>query len=188
MSTAPSGPVARPATPRPGLVPAILAGIAVVVVLGVYAGVHEPAGGALSVPGFTSQSAMKSWLSTSAMALVLVQVLTAAGMWGRLGASAPAWSAPVHRWSGRLAMLVMTVVAVHCLFAFGFSDRSARTVVHSLLGCFVFGVFTTKMLALTRPGLPGWALPALGGVLTAGFALAWVTSAWWFFTTFGLGR
>ncbi|GAA3307060.1 DUF6529 family protein [Nonomuraea dietziae] len=52
--------------------------------------------------------------------------------------------------------------------------------VHSLLGCFFYGVFTAKMLALPRKGLPGWTLPLLGGGLFAALVGLWLTSSLWF--------
>jgi hypothetical protein len=42
------------------------------------------------------------------------------------------------------------------------------------------------MLGLRRPGLPGWALPVLGGLLFTVLVGLWWTSALWFFGTFGV--
>lgn len=67
---------------------------------------------------------------------------------------APSWIGGLHRWSGRLAVIVTVTVAVHCLYALGFDGYSPRVLAHSLLGCFCYGVFVTTMLVLTRPGLP----------------------------------
>jgi hypothetical protein len=92
----------------------------------------------------------------------------------------------VHRWSGRLAFLLAVPVAVHCLYAVGLQTGSLRVLVHSLLGCRFFGGFVVKMLGLRRPGLPGWALPVLGGLLFTVLVGLWWTSSWWFFTTFGV--
>jgi Family of unknown function (DUF6529) len=47
-------------------------------------------------------------------------------------------------------------------------------------------VFTAKMLLLTRPGITGWALPLLGGLVFAGVVGLWVTSSLWFFVTSGI--
>jgi uncharacterized membrane protein HdeD (DUF308 family) len=171
-----------------GLVVPLLVGSSVAVVLGVYGGLHQPTGRAVNVAGFSDPGAVKSWLATVALAMLVVQVVTAAGMWGRLGVVAPRWSATVHRWSGRLALLTLVPVAVHCLYALGFQDHSARTLVHSLAGCFFFGAVTTKLLALSRPRLPGWTLPLLGGLVTVALVGLWLSSALWFFSTFGLAR
>jgi hypothetical protein len=79
-------------------------------------------------------------------------------------------------------------VVVHCVYALGFQTFSARVLAHSIAGCLFFGVFTVKMLALTRRGMPGWVLPVLGGLAFALLVLLWFTSAFWFFTTFGWSR
>ena len=95
---------------------------------------------------------------------------------------------PVHRWAGRVAVLLTLPVVVHCLYALGFDHSSPRTLAHSLLGTFFFGAFTTKMLSLARPGVPERTLPIVGGLFFSALVGIWLTSALWFFTTFGLTR
>ena len=58
--------------------------------------------------------------------------------------------------------------------------------IHSLLGCVFFGVFTVKMLVLTKRGLAGWVVPLLGGLVFAVLVGVWLTSALWFFDTSGV--
>jgi len=164
----------------------VVVGCAVAVALGVYGGLHESAGRAVNLAGFSSPLAVKAWLTTAAFLLLIVQVVTAAGMWGRLGLGGRPWTAPVHRWSGRLAVLATLPVVVQCLYALGFQAGSPRVLVHSLLGCFFFGAFACKMLALPRPDLPGWVLPVVGGMVSTALVGLWLTSSLWFFTTFGL--
>jgi hypothetical protein len=168
------------------LVPLVV-GTAVAVALGVFARVHDPTGHAIDVPGFKSTLSVKTWLTTVAAALAIVQVVTASGMWGRLGLGNATWTAPVHRWSGRLAVATTIPVVVHCVYAIGFESTSTRVLVHSLLGCFFFGAFVAKMLALPRGNLPGWALPVLGGLVTIGLIALWLSSALWYFDTHGVG-
>ncbi|MGV1007253.1 MAG: DUF6529 family protein [Dermatophilaceae bacterium] len=166
----------------------VLAGCAVALALGVYGSVHQPAGYAVSLAGFSGGLAAKAWLTTAALLLGVVQVVTAAGMWGRLGLADRTWTAPVHRWAGRAAVLLTLPVVVHCLYALGVDHSSPRTLAHSVLGAFFFGAFTTKMLSLARPGVPQRTLPLVGGLLFAALVGIWLTSALWFFTTFGLVR
>jgi Family of unknown function (DUF6529) len=162
-------------------------GVLVAVALGVYGRLHEPAFFSVNVAGFSSPGAVKSWLATAAFVLALVQLGSALVMWGKIpGVAAPSWIGGLHRWSGRLAVLVTVPVAVHCLYALGFDFSSPRTLVHSLLGCFFYGVFVTKMLMLSRPNVPGWALPVVGGLTFTALTGLWLTSAVWFFTTTGL--
>jgi hypothetical protein len=169
------------------LVVPVLVGGAVAVALGVYGRLHEPTGIAVNVSGFSSAQAVKAWLASAAAALAVVQLFSALAMYGRLpGVTAPTWTAALHRACGRLAFLFAVPVAVHCLYALGFQTYNLRVLVHSLLGCVFFGVFTVKMLVLTKRGLAGWVLPLCGGLVFAGLVMLWLTSSLWFFTTVGV--
>jgi hypothetical protein len=174
--------------PRWGLAAAAGLGLAVSAVLAAYSLAHPGNGAAISTFGFSTLLAMKSWLTTAAMVFVLVQVVSALAMWGKLPgvAGSPSWANPVHRWSGVLAFLLTLPVAFQCVWSLGFSDYSARTLIHSLAGLLFYGVFAAKMLSLRLRGLPGWALPVLGGVLATLLTVVWFSSALWFFTQPGV--
>jgi Family of unknown function (DUF6529) len=184
---------ARRAQPGGAAAVLVAAGIGslVAVGLGVYGRLHEPTSVAVNVAGFSSGLAAKSWLASAAFLLAIVQLWSAAAMYGRLGrrwrqSGAPGWVAALHRWSGRAAVLVTVPVAVHCLYALGYQDSTPRVLLHSLAGCFFYGVFVTKMLVLQRPDSPRWSLPLLGGTLFTALTAVWVSSAAWFFSTSGL--
>jgi uncharacterized protein DUF6529 len=55
--------------------------------------------------------------------------------------------------------------------------------VHSLLGCFFYGIFTLKVLAVRVRGLPEATLPVVGGFVFVALVGIWLTSAWWFLTS-----
>jgi len=168
------------------LVPALVAA-AVAVGLGAYGKVHDPAGTAFNLAGFSSPGAVKSWLATIAFFFALIQLLSALAMYGRLpGVRAPSWTGALHRWSGRIAFLITVPVAVHCLYAFGYQTYSTRVMWHSLLGCFFFGAFSAKMLLLRAERIPGWLLPVIGGLVFTVLTALWLTSALWFFRTTGV--
>jgi hypothetical protein len=164
----------------------LLIGAAVAVTLGVYGNLHTPTGVAVSVAGFSGPQTVKVWLATGAAFFALVQMASALAMYGKLGPNPPSWTGTLHRWSGRIAFLFTLPVAVHCLYALGFASYDTRTLLHSLFGCFFFGVFTLKMLALPKQGLAGWVLPLLGGLVFTALIGLWLTSSYWFFTTFGV--
>jgi hypothetical protein len=164
------------------LVPFLL-GAVVMVGLGVYGRVHTPTGFAVGVAGFSAALPMKVWLTTGAAVLALVQVVSALSMWGKLGVRIPD---AVHRWSGRLAFLLTIPVAFHCLYALGLQYDVPRVLIHSFLGCFFYGVFTMKMLALRKESTPGWTLPVIGGLAFTALVGLWLTSSFWFFTAVGL--
>ncbi len=178
--TSPPPAAARVGIPGPVAVGAGL--LTTAIVLGL-AAAHSPAGYALILAGFPSALAAKSWLATAVVLLVLAQVSTAAGMWGRLGAKAAGWSAGVHRWAGRTAVAVSVPVAVHCGYAAGLSTASPRVIVHAVLAGAAYGAFVTKMLLLSRPTKAPWALPLLGSLFAAALVGVWLTSAFWFFTS-----
>ena len=54
--------------------------------------------------------------------------------------------------------------------------------VHSLAGCFFYGIFVTKILAVRVHGLPGWTLPVVGGAVFTALVVVFLTSSVWFFT------
>jgi hypothetical protein len=98
----------------------------------------------------------------------------------------PTWTRPLHRWSGRVAVLLTVPVVVHCVYALGFQADSPRVLAHSLLGCFFYGAFVTKMLLLTRRGQPRWVVPVVGGTIFTSLVLLWLSSSLWVFTSMGL--
>src|SRR3712207_8236856 len=59
----------------------VLIGSVVAVALGVYGREHEPAGYALNVAGFSGPLYVKTWLTTAAAVLAVVQLLTAGRMY-----------------------------------------------------------------------------------------------------------
>nr|WP_157898010.1 DUF6529 family protein [Mycolicibacterium rutilum] len=165
---------------------AVAIGALVAVGLGVFAKLHEPQFFSINIAGFSSGTAVKSWLATLALALALFQLVSAFVMYRLTPGRVPAWIGPAHVWSGRLAVLASVPVAVHCLYALGFGDTDGRVFFHSLFGCFFYGVFVTKMILLTRRGLRGWVIPIAGGLLFFGLVYVWLTSALWFFQTSGI--
>jgi len=179
-------PVVTPAGASMILVP-VLVGSAVAVGLGVFGRVHEPQFFSISLAGFSSGTAVKSWLATLAVGLAVFQLVSAFVMY-RLTPSgrAPRWIGPAHVWSGRVAVLASVPVAVHCLYALGFQGGDSRVLFHSLFGCFFYGVFVAKMMLLTRKGLKPWVIPVMGGLLFFVLVYVWLTSALWFFDTTGL--
>ena len=174
----------RTRSPNWSLAAAGLVGLAVAAALAAYARAHPGHGAALFTLGFTSMLSMKAWLTTIAGVFVVVQVVSALGMWGKLpGLKSDSLFLPVlHRWSGTAAFVISLPVAFHCVWSLGFSTFDTRTLVHSAAGCLFYGVFAAKMLSLRIRRLPGWVLPVLGGLLAALFTTLWFTAAFWYFS------
>jgi hypothetical protein len=167
---------------------ALAVGSLVAVAIGAYGGLHNPTGEALNLAGFSSGLHAKVWLGSLAFVLAIVQVLSALAMYGRLPGVAGGGKVTgiVHKWSGRLAVVVTLPVAAHCLYALGFQGFNTRVLAHSLLGCFFYGIFVCKMLVLSRDRRPGWAVPVAGGILFTGLTGLWLTSSLWFFSETGV--
>jgi hypothetical protein len=147
--------------------------------------VHHPTGFALDIAGFSSPLYAKAWLSTAAILFAAVQLATAY----RMRRPAAAWVTSVHRWSGRIAILLTVPVIIHCIYALGFQTYSFRVLAHSVLGCLFYGAFVAKMLSLglvNRATMPKWLIPVLGGVVLVSLVGVWATSALWLFTTKGV--
>lgn len=174
-------------TKRPALflVPLVV-GALVSVALGVYGREHTPTHKALFYHPFSSMFAMKVWLTSIALALALIQLLSALWMYGKLGGRAPSWVGRLHKTTGTLAFLVTLPVAFHCLWALGFMDTDARVLAHSLLGCVFYGAFVAKVITLHSRRMPNWALPWVGGLLFTALVGVGLSSAVWYFATIGL--
>lgn len=167
---------------------ALLAGFGVAVAVAVYARVHHPALRPLFLVGFSGMLQLKTWLATVSLLFVVVQLVSALWMWGRLPGVGPAGNGVTvaHRWSGTIAFVVSLPVALHCVWALGLSTSSPRVWAHGLAGCAFYGAYAAKMLGLRLRGMPGWALPLLGGAVFTLFLVVWLTSALWFFSRSGL--
>ena len=138
---------------------------------------------------FSSTIAAKAWLASAALVLAVLQVTTAARIYGRLRFlpnRGPAISR-LHRWSGRLAFLLTLPVFFHCVTILGFQTPDARVAVHAVVGTFFYGVFAAKVLIVRDRSLPGWALPTAGLTLASILAVLWLTSSLWYFTTVRFG-
>ena len=170
------------------IVPSLIGGL-VALTLGIYGRLHHPTGVVVNIAGFSSAGYVKSWLATIATVFAIVQVTSALVMYGKIPrVTAPSWIGTLHQWSGRIAFLTVVPVAVDCLYGLGFQTYSTRVLIHSLLGCAFFGAFTVKMLILPKRGLPGWLLPLAGAVVFTILVGLWFTSAYWFFSTYGVHR
>lgn len=139
---------------------------------------------------FSSAVAGKAWFATFAVVLAIVQVLTAARMWGKLQGFIRLPTPTVqriHRWSGRLALLFTLPVVFHCITILGFQSGDTRVLVHSVVGSFLYGIFAAKMVAIKEHNFPSWTIPVAGGSLFAGLVVLWATSSYWYFTEVRFG-
>ncbi|MDX6374439.1 MAG: hypothetical protein QOD98_3427 [Nocardioidaceae bacterium] len=185
-----------PAAPAKGMtVPlvAFAAGAAVAVVIGVFGRVHDPTTDGTFTLGFHTVIQMKVVLTTVIGVLVIAQVLGALVLYGKLPIKAPSWLGKAHRTAGVITLALAVVVAYHCLWALGleyghFDDGEkvgARTVVHGVLGCAVFGAAIVKIAAVRAKRAPSWFLPLAGALLFTLFVAVVLTSSVWYYANYG---
>jgi hypothetical protein len=162
----------------------LVAGAAVSLLLGVYADTHTPTGEKPYTLFFSDTIHLKVWFATAAVSLAVVQVLLGMRIYGKLRwpRVAPPWLGDAHRLTGTVAFVLTLPVVYHCLWSLGFQSTDTRVLVHSLAGCFFYGAFVAKVLTVRVDGLPGWALPVLGGVVFTALVVIFLTSSFWFFT------
>jgi hypothetical protein len=183
--------MAAPAVERQGWSPTAkllgiaAAGAAVSVLLGVYADTHTPTGERPYSLFFTDTIQLKVWFATAALVLAGVQLFLAARLYGKLSwpKQVPSWLGDAHRLTGTAAFLLTLPVAYQCLWALGFQSTNTRVLIHSLAGCFFFGIFTVKVLSVRVHKLPGWTLPIVGGLVALALVVIFLSSAMWFFTS-----
>jgi len=131
---------------------------------------------------FSDPIHLKAAFATAVVVLACFQLLTAAWIFRRLPWRKPAWVNPVHRWSGRLAFACTLPVDYHCIFKLGFQSLTTRVLVHSLLGCAVYGAFAAKVTIVRLHRFPRFVLPVAGGLLFAALIAVWWTSAVWLYS------
>jgi hypothetical protein len=173
---------------------AFAAGAAVAVLVGVFGRVHDPTLDHTTSLGFHTVIQMKVVVTTVIGVLVVLQLLGALVLYGKLPVTAPSWLGTAHRTSGIIALVLAVFVAYHCLWSLGleyghFADGEkvgARTVVHGVLGCAVFGAAAVKVAAVRAQRAPGWFLPVAGGLLFTLFVAVILTSAVWYYANYGL--
>src|SRR4051794_37593100 len=167
---------------------AFAVGAAVALLVGGFGRVHDPTLAGTTTLGFSTVLAMKTAASMAIAGLVVVQVVTALWIYGKLGIQAPSWLGAVHRGSGGTALVLVLFVAYHCLWSLGLevgslpdgAAVSTRTVVHGLIGCAVIGAMVVKIVAVRSRRAPSWFLPVAGGLLFSLLVLAILTSAVWY--------
>jgi hypothetical protein len=178
------------AAPKSMAVPltAFAAGAVVALLLGVFGRVHDPTTDGTTTLGFETVIDMKVVVTAVIGVLVVLQLIGALWMYGKLGIRAPSWLGTAHRSSGTLAFLLAVFVGYHCLWSLGLEYGHlhtgeavpARAVVHGVFGCMVFGAFVVKVVAVRSKRAPGWMLPVAGGLLFALFVVIISTSTIWY--------
>ena len=177
MTDSVAAPAGTEGTAARRLVLVLLTGGAVAVALGVYGKVHDPTHEQPYTLFFSSTIQLKVWFATAALALAVLQVLLALRLYDKIEVPrrAPSWFGDAHRLVGTVAFVLTLPVAYQCLWALGFQSTDTRVLVHSLLGCFFYGIFTVKVLAVRVRGLPARPCRWSGGLVFVVLVGIWLT-------------
>lgn len=137
--------------------------------------------------GFSDFTHMKIWFASAALALAVLQLVWAARIYRLLRFPPHShFYNLVHRWSGRVALLLTLPIAYHCLIIAGQTPLDSRVLTHMVLGAFFYGVVVAKILIARRPGMAGWLLPVAGGLLFTLLLGLWLTSVPWWVQLYGM--
>ena len=129
---------------------------------------------------FSSQFHLMTWLSMVAVGLACCQLFTGAWIFHKLPWPRPRWIPALHRWTGRLAILVVLPVLYWCIFQLGFQTVDTRYVAHSVLGTLFVGAVAGKITIVRLRRFPVWVYALAGLLVFATLVGAWGTSALWF--------
>ncbi len=117
-------------------------------------------------------------LGTIVFALSGIQVALASRFWGLSTFPPVSGGAAVrlHRYSGRLAILLGVLVGFSCVVGPAGPTSPTRVLLHSLFGILVFLVLTAKFAVLRVVRKGDRFLPLIGSLLFLTFAAIWATS------------
>lgn len=135
---------------------------------------------------FSSQLHLMTWLSMAAVGLACCQPLSAAWIFHKLPWPPPPWLPAVHRWTGRLALLLVLPVLYWCIFQLGFQTINARYVAHAVFGTIFVGAIAAKLTIVRLHRFPPWVYLLAGLLVLTTLLGAWATSALWFVRQTGI--
>jgi hypothetical protein len=115
--------------------------------------------------------------ATVVFALAGLQVVMAARFWG-VGAVpvSPGTAVKVHRYGGRVTLILAVLVAFTCLVGPAGPTSPTRVLLHSLFGALVFALLAVKFTVLRVARKGDRFLPLIGSALFLTFGAIWATS------------
>ena len=122
--------------------------------------------------------AWKSSVASVVVVLAALQVALAGRFWAERGLPvSPEVAAVVHRWNGRLLLVLSLVLGYVCLLTQAGPTDPLRILLHSILGGTLFVLLGAKLAILhVVRGRRAW-LPALGIALFVNYLALWALSA-----------
>ena len=131
------------------------------------------------------KSAIKAAGSTVVVLLTFSQLYTMESVLGHLprGGIKMRSMMRVHRWGGRIAIVLAALIAFFCMIDIGAPREPLRVVVHVVAGSTAFALLGIKFALIRwRPSLAYDTAPWIGRVVAVCFVAIWITSGFAFFT------
>jgi len=131
------------------------------------------------------KSAIKAAGSTVVVLLTFSQLYTMESVLGHLprGSIKMRSMMRVHRWGGRIAIVLAALIAFFCMIDIGAPREPLRVVVHVVAGSTAFALLGIKFALIRwRPSLAYDTAPWIGRVVAVCFVAIWITSGFAFFT------
>jgi Family of unknown function (DUF6529) len=131
------------------------------------------------------KSAIKAAGSTVVVLLTFSQFYTMESVLGHLprGSIKMRSMMRVHRWGGRIAIVLAALVAFFCMTDIGAPSNPLRVVVHVVAGSTAFALLGIKFALIRwRPSLAYDTAPWIGRVVAICFVAIWITSGLAYFT------
>ncbi len=89
----------------------------------------------------------------------------------------------VHRWGGRLAIVLAAVIAFYCMVDIGAPSSPIRVLTHIVAGSLAFALLAVKFgLIRFKPSLAYDTAPWIGRIVAVCFVAIWITSGFAYLT------
>ena len=131
------------------------------------------------------KSAIKAAGSTVVVLLTFSQFYTMESVLGHLprGSIKMRTMMRVHRWGGRLAIVLAALIAFFCMTDIGAPHDPLRVAVHAVAGSIAFALLGIKFALIRwKPYLAYDLAPWIGRVVAICFVAIWITSGFAYFT------
>jgi hypothetical protein len=139
-------------------------------------------------PGFygtREKAALKAVGSTVVVLLTFSQFYTMESVLGHLprGSIKMRSMMRVHRWGGRIAIVLAAVIAFFCMTDIGAPNNPVRVLVHVVAGSTAFALLAIKFALIRwKPYLAYDTAPWIGRAVAICFVVIWITSGYAYFT------
>lgn len=95
----------------------------------------------------------------------------------------------VHRWGGRIIIVLAAVIAFYCMVDVGAPTETTRQLVHVIAGTLAFVLLGIKFALIRfKPYLAYDTAPWIGRIVAVCFVAIWISSGYAYLTGVGVGR